>query len=154
MKKDPQSFVGVAMQGKTVLGVVSGTLDEGALKARLLGSMSVSSLLAFGARLVLTPKFWIPWFQSLIVAMPLEHHGRQIRAVLTALAVSGAQRGRGIGRELVGALEGFYRGHGVGVYRLDTLQTNVNALGFYRGLGFQEVARRAGSVVLTKVTGT
>lgn len=150
MAADPQSFVGVALQGQKAVGVISGTLDEDQLKARLMRSMSARGLLKFASHLILDPTLCIPWIQGLIIAMPVEHEGLKVPAVLTALAVDGSQQGRGVGRVLVEALEAYYGAHLVRVYRLDTLQTNAQALRFYRGMGFLEVTRRAGSVILTK----
>lgn len=151
MAKDSQSYVGVAMQGQIPVGVVSGTLDENQLKRRLLWALSARGLCMLVIRLALHPSLLIQWIQGTVIAMPIQHDGTEVAAVLTALAVDATKQSRGVGTRLVQALEAYYALHSVRAYRLDTLTTNERARNFYRRLGFFEVARRAGSVILLKV---
>ncbi len=150
MTRDTQSYVAVATLRGTAVGVVSGTLNEDKLKGRLLGAMTVSRLTRIGFRLLMQPRLILLWLQSAIVSMPLRHQGEVIVPVLTALAVRTNSQGHGVGRQLVAGMESFLRANRVRKYRLDTLSTNDRALRFYKGLGFVEVARRAGSVLLVQ----
>ncbi len=153
MARDPQSYVGVAILDGKPAGIVSGTLNEDQLKSRLLRSMPVAGLARLALRFLVRPWLILQWLQSIIIALPVYDHGEEVVAVLTALAVAPDFQRRGTGRRLVSALEGFLGANKVAKYRLDTLATNYRALKFYRDLGFAEVARRAGSVVLVRTLG-
>ncbi len=153
MARDHDSYVGVAMAAGKPTGIVSGTLHEDRLKSRILRSMGPAGLARLLLRLSVRPGLVLQWLQSLIIALPVYDHGTEVGAVLTALAVAPDAQGRGTGRQLVHALEGFFRANEVATYRLDTLATNHRALKFYHDLGFAEVARRAGSVVLVRTVG-
>lgn len=153
MADDPQSFVGVATVDGQPMGIVSGTLDEDRLKARLISSMSASLLVSMCAKIVFRPALMWQWVQGMIIARPIYHGQMKVNAVLTAIAVDDSHQGHGVGRVLVNALEGYFASKDVKAYRLDTLATNRRALSFYAGLGFTEVARRAGSVVLVHSVG-
>jgi ribosomal protein S18 acetylase RimI-like enzyme len=85
-----------------------------------------------------------------IVSSSLWYKGQKIVATLTTLAVDSQFRNRGIGHQLVGALEGFFAAEDVLYYRLETLLRNEAAHDLYRNLGFREAGRRAGSFVLVK----
>ncbi len=151
MSKDSESYVGVAVVEGRPAGVVSGTLNEDRLKARLLGSLPLSALLAVLAEMVVHPGLIGAWLQSLSIARPVYHEGKRVEAVLTALAVDARFRGRGLAKELIAALERYFAARQVGIYRLDTLVTNRPAQSLYAGLGFIEVARRAGSAILVRM---
>ncbi len=151
MSKDSESYVGVAVVEGRPAGVVSGTLNEDRLKARLLGSLPPSALLTVLAELVRHPGLIGAWLQSLSIARPVYHEGKRVEAVLTALAVDARFRGRGLAKELIAALERYFSARQVGIYRLDTLITNQPAQSLYAGLGFIEVARRAGSAILVRM---
>ena len=58
------------------------------------------------------------------------------RAHLVAMWVAPAHRRAGVGRELVGAVLDWARGHGVDDVRLTVTSSNDAAIGFYRRLGF------------------
>ncbi len=153
MSRDRESYVGVAVAAGKPTGIVSGTLDEDRLKSRILRSMRPAGVLRLLLRLAVRPGLVVQWLQSLIIALPVYDHGMEVGAVLTALAVAPDAQGRGTGRQLVNALEGFFRANEVATYRLDTVATNHRARKFYHDLGFAEVARRAGSVILVRAVG-
>jgi ribosomal protein S18 acetylase RimI-like enzyme len=150
MARDPTSYVGVAIVDRGAAGIISGTLDEDRLKSKLLRSMSAAKLTGVATGLLLKPSLMLRWLQSVAVAWPVRYEGKEIAAVLTALAVDPNIQRRGLGRRLVRTLELFFAANQVETYRLDTLATNQRALRFYQDLGFIEVARRAGSVVLVR----
>ena len=151
MARAPASYVGVALIGGRPVGVVSGTADPSGLKSRLLAAMPIAGLASAAARLLLHPRLVVKLWQGAVISRRVEHGGRPVEAVLTALAVDSPYQGQGVGRALVAALEDFFSRRNTHSYRLDTLASNARARNFYQGLGFIEVARRADSVVLIKV---
>ncbi|WP_425954245.1 GNAT family N-acetyltransferase [Xylanimonas sp. McL0601] len=60
-------------------------------------------------------------------------------AELKRVWVDPAQRGRGIGRQLITALEECARDHGCTMVRLSTNQSLATARSMYEGLGYREV---------------
>ena len=150
MARDSTCFVGVAMVEGRAAGIVSGTLDEERLKSTILKSMSARKKAGLATRLLLQPWLMLQWLQSVITALPAYRAGQEVHAVLTALAVDPKYQGRGVGAQLIRSLEAFFGANKVASYRLDTLATNHHALKFYGTLGFTEVARRAGSVILVR----
>lgn len=57
-------------------------------------------------------------------------------------------RGRGLGRKLWGATQGFAVASGYKKLVIQVRASNTGALGFYRGLGFQECGRLTAQVVI------
>ena len=153
MARDSTSFVGVAMVEGCVAGIISGTLHEDRLKSAILESMSARQKAGLATRLLLRPWLMLQWLQSVIIALPAYYEAQEVHAVLTALAVDPKYQGRGVGVQLIHSLEAFFGANKVASYRLDTLATNHHALKFYGTLGFTEVARRAGSVILVRTMG-
>lgn len=150
MARAAASYVGVAIVGDRPVGVVSGTADVAGLRSRLLAAMPIAALASAATRLLIHPRLVIKLWQGAVISRPVEHGGRPVEAVLTALAVDGPYQGQGVGRALVTALEDFFSRIRIHSYRLDTLASNARARSFYQGVGFIEVARRADSVVLIK----
>jgi ribosomal protein S18 acetylase RimI-like enzyme len=151
MSREPDCYVGVALVDNHPVGVVSGTVNPANLKSEILRSSSIRRVLGMAIRLLVQPWMFIPLWQGNVIAAPVQHSGQDVTAVLTAIAVDPRVRGQGIGRQLVAALEGFFVEHNVKSYRLDTLVKNEQASAFYRGLGFLQVAKRAGSLIFVKV---
>lgn len=58
------------------------------------------------------------------------------------LMVAGAYRGRGIGRRLMEAAEGWARERGIEEIELNVWERNVGAIAFYEHLGYTAVRRR------------
>jgi ribosomal protein S18 acetylase RimI-like enzyme len=150
MCADDHSYVAAALQERRLVGIVSGTLDADRLKSRLLQAMSASRAVRTALSLILRPWLVIPLWQGNIVARPVHMDASEVVPILTAIGVDPLFQGRGIGRQLVAALEEFFDRNGVHSYRLDTLQHNKGAREFYGRLGFCEIANRAGSTIFVK----
>lgn len=153
MAHDADCCVRVAVADGRTLGVISGTVDEGALKSRLLKSMSLGQIARMGIKVLVRPILLYQLVQGSIIAAPLSAGGHEVRAVLTAIAVERGHQNAGVGRSLVESLEDFFRSRGVNIYRLDTLADNERAARFYRRLRFQEAGRRAGSLIFLRTIG-
>ncbi len=72
------------------------------------------------------------------------HPGSMMRPLRTAefgVSVVDGQRGRGIGRALIGHLEAWAAEHGVERVTLNVAEANVDAIRLYRALGYQEYDR-------------
>lgn len=150
MSNDPSCYVGVAIVDEQAVGVVSGTLDVGRLRSKLLHSMSTATQARLALRLGLSPSLLILLWRSSVIARPIYVGGQEVAAELTAIGIDSACRGEGLGGQLVQSLEAFFSANRARVYRLDTLQENAAARGFYQRLGFREIEARAGSYVLVK----
>lgn len=150
MARDNQSCVRVSMMGGQPIGVISGAVNGQALKSRLLRSLSIWSAARIALAFVAHPSLIHQWWEENRIGAPVYYQGLSVKAVLTAIAVDEDFQTRGVGRQLVAALERFFVEHGVRTYRLDTLVTNAAAREFYKRLSFSEVATRADSVVLLK----
>ena len=150
MGEDQTCYVGVAMHRGVPVGVVSGTVDPGHLKSRLLRSMTIGQGIGIARAFIRRPALVIQWVREAIIGSAIRYQGEQIRATLTTLAVTSQFRRRGLGRELIRALERFFAARRVLRYRLETVVENEAARDFYGRLGFKDVDRRAGSYVLVK----
>jgi GNAT superfamily N-acetyltransferase len=73
--------------------------------------------------------------------VPFFHDGSR-RLRLTAIAVSAAHRGRGIGRSLVAELERWGRDRGCGLMEVTSAEHRTDAHAAYRALGFADAPRR------------
>jgi ribosomal protein S18 acetylase RimI-like enzyme len=154
MQRDQDSHVGVALADGRTVGVVSGTLNSGRLKSKLMRSMPADRLAGIAVRLLFQPWLIVQWIGERAVAAPQQHDGHEVAAELTTIAVDARFQGLGAGRQLVSDLEQFFRKYHVGSYRLETLVENTAARAFYGRLGFVEMARRGKSVVLFKAVGS
>jgi ribosomal protein S18 acetylase RimI-like enzyme len=132
------------------VGVISGSIDAASFSSRVVAAMPATHRLWTGLQILLRPRLLRLWLQGSAIARPIRTELGEVRAVLTAIVVDPKVQGRGIGRVLVNAFEGFLREAGVRTYRLDTQIKNVRAGQFYRDLGFVEVARRADSIIFLR----
>ena len=73
--------------------------------------------------------------------VPFFHDGSR-RLRLTAIAVAPSYRGRGLGRSLVSALEGWGRERGCSLVEVTSAESRADAHAAYRALGFAEAPRR------------
>jgi ribosomal protein S18 acetylase RimI-like enzyme len=150
MATDEASYVGVALMNQRAVGVVSGTADASGLNSRLLGAMSMGRRVRVALRFLSRPRLiWELW-KAMQIARPVMHEGKQVSAVLTTISVDPSCQARGIGAQLVAALERYLAGRGILNYRLDTLLENHAAREFYRKLGFCEVESREDSTVFLR----
>jgi ribosomal protein S18 acetylase RimI-like enzyme len=124
MAADSACFVGVALLEDRPAGVVSGSLDAGAFMTRLLKAMSALRLGRIAAQMLLHPRLIWLWRVGTRIARPVKIDSTEVKAVLTAIAVDSKVQGKGIGKELVRAFEGFLRQSGVRTYKLDTQTRN------------------------------
>jgi len=150
MADDQACYVGVALAGDRPAGVVSGSVDAGRFTSKLFRTMSGLRLAGIASTMLVHPHLIWLWWQGIVIGAPVQVDSREVKAVLTAIAVDPKIQRKGIGHALVDAFEGFLRGRGVGTYKLDTQMTNERARKFYWDLGFREVARRADSVVFVR----
>lgn len=150
MAADPDCYVGVALMDGRPVGVVSGAVDAEGFAAKLIGMMRARRLLSIALQMVVHPVLIWLWLQGNVIARPVLSDSAEVGAVLTAIVVDPQIQSRGVGRALVMAFEEFLRGAGVRTYRLDTRIENRRAAGFYRNLGFVEVARRADSIIFVR----
>ncbi len=144
------SYLGVAMVDGRPAGVVSGAIDLDSAKSQLLKSFSLGHWLVVLSKIALNPFLLRDWWNGNVIGRPVHVAGKEVRAILTTIAVDPSCQGAGLGRRLVEALEAYFLEHGIRTYRLDTLTENHPAREFYRRLGFKQVDTRADSVVLVK----
>jgi ribosomal protein S18 acetylase RimI-like enzyme len=152
--RDPRSYVRVALSDGKPVGVISGTLNEGAVLRKLAKTLGLWRILVLAARVFAHPRWFVHAVRSVVISAPLYWNGKVISAVLTSIVVERSQRGRGVGRTLVSDLESFFVASGVDCYRLDTLVSNNRAQHFYEELGFDLAGRRAGSYLYVRQLST
>ena len=150
MAADSACFVGVALLEDRPAGVVSGALDAGSFMTRLFKAMPALRLGRIAVRMLLHPRLIWLWQVGTRIARPVQLDSSEIKAVLTAIAVDPEVQGKGLGKQLVRAFEGFLRQSGVRAYKLDTQIRNERASVFYNELGFEEVDRRADSIIFIR----
>ena len=73
--------------------------------------------------------------------LPVLHADGQV-ARLTALVVAPSARGRGVGRRLVEAIEGWARSKGCARIAVTTAQHRTGAHAFYERIGYEHTGRR------------
>jgi|GEM_PF-1465554 len=152
---DPGSFVGVAFDGVTLVGLVSGTMDAKRLEASLYAALPPARWVTIGLRVFFHPMLLLECRKARRLNAGVYLNGRPIKGMLTTVAVAESHRKKGVGRMLVGELERFFRGRGCLIFSLDTLSNNREAIEFYRNLGFKFVENRFDSSVFVKeITGS
>ena len=150
MLNNPDCFVAIARHNSKSIGFVSGTLNVESTKSRFLRSTTFIDLLKIALHLLLHPRLLLDVWYGIQIEKPVEYDNTAVLPTLTTIGVEERFQGSGAGRELVRALEEFFRLREVPVFRLDTLLSNQKARAFYARLGFFEVAERANSVILIK----
>ena len=99
-------------------------------------------------RLIIHPKTWVWIGDSIFQRSP--KRPSEYPAALTSIAVAGAFRGLGVGRDLVCALERAFASRGIDGYWLETRKVNKGAHEFYRNLGFLEYSKGSEDLCLFK----
>jgi ribosomal protein S18 acetylase RimI-like enzyme len=146
----PDSYVGVALDEGTPVGVISGTLHRPDLKTAILGALDTRSWLRIGLILALHPSLFGCLIREMKPQAPIKSNHKEIYASLTTIAVATSHRRKGIATRLVEALEFFFRKHHITNYWLDTTTENTSARIFYRKLGFIEIKQHNQTVILLK----
>jgi len=150
MMEDASCYAAVAVVDGRPLGVITGSLNARRFEANALAKMSIARLARTAAKILSNPGNMALWLKGNQIAKPVRTATGEVVAVLTAIVVEPATQGRGVGRALVAAFETFLRGQGAQTYRLDTQIGNIQAVEFYRSLGFSEATRRADSIIFVK----
>jgi GNAT superfamily N-acetyltransferase len=109
--------------------------DEAAVRGRL------ERLLIVGDRVFVADLDGLVVGLAHLQVTPAIEHERP-SAKLGALVVDDAQRGRGVGRALVEAVEADARLRGCGLLFLTTRETRHDARAFYERVGFEQSGRR------------
>src|SRR5271157_4343133 len=141
MARTPGSVVLVARnEENSIIGFAAGTVDTGKMYKRIL--LRCGWLYC----IMLLPRAFDPDVLKKIIEtmlysrLPFKKNTSNIvmpvRAELLSIVVDGNNRGKNIGRQLISALETFFRVHAVGVYKVVTLSTDNSANAFYGRCGF------------------
>jgi ribosomal protein S18 acetylase RimI-like enzyme len=130
--RSPRAFVLVADDGEGVHGFIAVAEDTGRFYREFLVRDGVAAGVAAAPSVVRAPRrVWETLRYGLDGGDDLPP------AEVLSVAVGGRARGRGLGRELVGAGLDELRRRGVGAARVVTAQDNEPALRMYEGAGFR-----------------
>jgi len=125
----------VAIEDAQPVGFVLGSADTNVLFKRVM----LSRVLPLGLRVIQAvirkPALIANALETFLY--PGKENAAPEKAELVVIGFDGAYRGRGLGRQLVNALNDAFRAQGVRSYKVTVLQSNRGANGFYRALGFQ-----------------
>jgi ribosomal protein S18 acetylase RimI-like enzyme len=146
----PATFVHVALEGGTVVGAVSATLNESRTARALLQQMPLVQRCCAAARLACSPSCVRALWRARRTTQPVIVAGLPVAACLTSIVVAPHTQGRGVGRALVARVDDFMRQHAVARYRLDTRLANRGACAFYTRLGFCEHERRGSDIIFLR----
>lgn len=150
MLKQPDSYVGVAIDAGAPVGVVSGTLDTRTLKRAILNSLGWQGKLRMIGGLLCQPSAGLALLEEMKSRPPVKAGGQEVNACLTAIAVATSHRRMGLAVRLVTSLEEFFRSRKASHYWLDTIIENTGARAFYQRQGFTEIVTHGRTVVLLK----
>ena len=121
--------------GTPLVGFVSGTGDAARLQADLLRTPGTRIALSLAAGLLRRPWLLPKLVTQALINRPVIHARRVVTATLLTVGVRPDYGRRGIGGNLVRALQEDFRGGGFRNFHFNTLNTNDYARGFYRDLG-------------------
>ncbi|MBI5876064.1 MAG: GNAT family N-acetyltransferase [Chloroflexi bacterium] len=121
--------------GQPVVGFVSGADDAAALQVDLIRTPGTRIALSLAWGLVRRPWLVGKLITQTLINRPVLHQGSIVTATLTTVGVRPDYGRRGIGHQLVQALQAAFRARGVRAFHLNTLNTNTYARAFYRELG-------------------
>lgn len=124
--ESPLSVVLVALDGGTVVGGASATIDARATRRAMIDSTPASQWLRIAWRVLTRPSCW----HDVIFGKELDG------PVLTTIVVDSAHQHCGIGRKLVNAVDCFFRSRSYFEYRVETRLDNLGAQEFYWRTGF------------------
>lgn len=124
----------VAMEEGQPVGFVLGSADTSALFKQV----AVSRAIPFGLRVIAAvlrqPRLIANVFETFLY--PSKENVPE-KAELVVIGFEAAYRGRGLGRQLVNALDDAFRAQQIRSYKVTVLQSNSDANNFYQVLGFQ-----------------
>ena len=126
----------VIEEGQPV-GFVLGSADTGLLFKRVMMSRAVSLGLRAIPALLRKPMLIANVLETFLY--PSKEDAVPVKAELVVIGFESAFRGKGLGKQLVKALNDAFRTQGIQSYKVTVLQSNQGANKFYRTLGFQPV---------------
>jgi ribosomal protein S18 acetylase RimI-like enzyme len=133
--KDDRSFLFVAEEQGRIVGMIAGTEDVHALYRRFLRRDGLVATIVAAPRVLR---------HAGAVLETLRYGGSSGTdlppAELLAVAVDGAARGRGLGRELVDALNSEFERRAISSSKVVVGATNDHALHLYRGCGYRDAS--------------
>lgn len=128
MTKLDWGMVTVALiDGNVVIGGATATTLADAEFWEMICTTKPIDLLRIAWRILKHPSWW----------RDLVHANHLKGAVLTSLVVAPAYRRRGIGKNLVLAVDDFFRSRGITEYKIETQFDNIVAWAFYVNVGCQ-----------------
>ena len=133
--RDPDSFLLVAEDGGHIEGFIAGTDDVGALYKSFALRDGVVAGIAAAPRIV---RSWRRVWETLRYPSA---DGDLPPAELLAVAVDPSARGRGLGQQLVAALQDEFRRRAVTAARVTVAARNEGAIALYERCGFRRAAR-------------
>ncbi len=146
------AIVNVAEADGKIFGVVSATTNSEKLSSLIIKSLSFKQRALLGINLVIRPWLYYNVWELFRLSPPVIYKNTLIRGCLTAIAVASEFREKGIGKALIGSVNNYFKSKNINYYRLDTYKTNINAMAFYKKLGFVEAGQKGRNIILIKET--
>jgi len=125
----------VAIANDQPIGFVLGSTDTSALFKRVMLSRAFALGLCALPAILRRPTLVANVLETFLY--PSKEGAVAEKSELVVIGFDAAHRRRGLGRQLVAALNDAFRARGVRSYKVTVLQANTGANGFYRALGFQ-----------------
>ena len=144
-KKNNSSLV--ALKNGSIVGVITATSDLKLLGDQFKGALTLKDYFSIIKSLTTNKITLKELFQKYIFEKELIKNYKKKYLAITVLFVNKDSRKKGIGKKLVLALIRNYEKTGENIY-VDTLSINVNAIGFYKSLGFKTIKKIKDSTLL------
>ena len=125
----------VAIEQGRPVGFVLGSADTSALFKRAIASRAMAFAWRAIPAVLRRPTLIANVIETFLY--PGKEGAVPEKAELVVIGFEAAYRGRGLGRQLVMALNDAFRAQGITSYKVTVLQSNQGANNFYRALGFQ-----------------
>ncbi|MDP3970715.1 MAG: GNAT family N-acetyltransferase [bacterium] len=138
----------VSFEDEKVVGFVSICLDYEALSSRIMSSLTLVQKIKVS--IFMGSHFWLipDFFKKQLFSRYIKANMPQPYPMVLTIGVDSNQQGNGIGKQLMHEVKTSFRKHNLTEFYLDTEETNEQAIGFYKKIGFDEIARKYGNVVL------
>lgn len=127
----------VTIEDDRPIGFVLGSADTRTLFKQVMMSRAIPMGLRVAAALLRKPVLLSNVIETFLY--PSKEGEVAEKAELVVIGFDAPYRGRGLGGQLVSALNDAFRAQGVQSYKVTVLQSNQGANNFYRMLGFQPV---------------